>query len=232
MESTPLNEVDSSAKPATKSGPKLRPKKLLHILLVLLIAAAPAVGAWFYQQQNIDKLKAEITGLTDQVKTLEAIEDSEGNTDETVEWTKYDAGLYNLRYKPGWLVKTCSRDDPNQTVYLAPDSESQVICNSEKGAQMSFAVYDRDARTNEDQIDDYATAISISAITLNDTAGKRISYTHIGNEFVQAGTKDVSYEFYTDGKTYTAYYSESPDYTDVLADFELMITNTWQFSSM
>lgn len=213
-------------------------KKLLLLLFVVLLIGGAGAGGWYYQKRKTDDQKNKVTQLQKQVDDLKKSNEElmamheHAATDATADWTEYKntAGKFTLKYEPSWNIKVCP-DNPT-TVFIAPTVAAQAVCQSEKGAPISVSSLDGDQR----QIDKAgypagASGVTKSSITVNGVAGRRAAFTHDGDEFIPAGTKQVEYEFFTNGRTYHAVYIQKPTDTDMLSDFELLVTKTLKFSA-
>ncbi|MBI4101315.1 hypothetical protein HY441_02500 [Candidatus Microgenomates bacterium] len=225
------------------SGPpksKSKAKKVLVTLLVMALVGGSAAGVWYWQQQKVDKANSQVAELSKKVSDLEKeskdlkaqLAASATTTDDTASWKtfKSTAGVFTVKYPASWLTKTCEGNEA--TLYLAPSEDTQAICATEKGSPISVSSAAGDQRfIGTTDIGSYGDNVKIEKVTVNGVAGQKVSYTHKGNEFVAAGTKQVTYEFLTGGRTYNATYSQAPGEQDYLSIFETLVTKTLQFAA-
>lgn len=244
----PKQEQDQATEQTTKDGdtivanvkhPKKWPKRLAVILLLLLLVAGGAAAGWYYQKKQTDKAEKkaaeqseQAAKLQKQVDELKAGSTAPAAVDETADWSTFTSNSSKLtfKYNPDWSSKSCSDNDVT-AVYLAPPPTTQAICNSEKGAMISVSSIPGDQRSvAATDYDANGSNVVKSDVTLGGVAGKKVTYTADGDEFIAAGTKLVTYEFFTGGRTYIASYVQAPGDPNVLSDFDLLVNSTLVFS--
>lgn len=211
------------------------------ILVLVIVIAISGVGLYVFKaKNNITSTYKSVanTSTTNKPKIAKA-------PDPTTNWTSYSSklGNFSLRYPSSWVQPThkelCTAGLFDRSLYLGPDAQSVLSCGSEFFGQISFSSVDGDKRTDYDLGTDY-TNNTKKAVTLNGVAGQRISGTAIAksadNVFAPLeGTIEVYYVFYTNGITYSATYTQAPaghsPSTNVLNDFDLIMSSTFKFSS-
>lgn len=194
------------------------------VVIIIAVLAIGTVGLFTYRayqtQKAANSKKTEISVSTHTEKG------------ETADWASFTSSSAKLtfKYPADWSSKSCSDNDMT-SVYLAPPGTSQAVCNSEKGAEILVSSMAGNHRSIN--ATDYAaigTSVSKQAVTIDGVAGQKVSYTANGDDFIPAETKQVTYEFFTNGRTYIASYVQKPNDPDVLSDFELLVTKTLKFS--
>lgn len=218
---------------------------------LILVAIAGLVGGTVWYVWHIQSTN-KTTSTTTQPTILPS-QNTEKPTkpptapDPTDDWTAFSSakGKFSLKYPKKWVQPVnrdaCSPGLFDRAVYLGPDAESVLVCASEFFGQMSVISVDGDKRADSDLGSDYKDIVK-KDVTVNDITGQRIS----GVAKAPAadavfgpleGTTEVHYVFYVPatGMTYTARYTQAPaghaPGTNVLSDFDLMITKTLKFSS-
>lgn len=223
-------EIEPQATTPVTADPVIKPRKergklWLWVLAILLVAGA-IYGVWWWQQRTINGLKDRVSQLEQQAAQLTPNQEVavSNTTTKFVSLT----GKFNMQYPSDWLTLVCEGNE--STVFLAPDEESQALCASEKFSPVLFSSQAGDQRSLKTaSVDEYASEVKITDVTLNGVAGKKATYVLDGNEFAQAGTKVTQYEFFTAGRTYIASYNQLPSGDDLANDFEAMV-KTWKFS--
>ncbi|GAB7045790.1 hypothetical protein JCM9534A_09160 [Catenuloplanes indicus JCM 9534] len=201
-----------------------------------LLAGAAGAGTPVFPQTP-DALAA----VLDQLTVPELPEASEitlpAPPDPTAGWTAYasaDQG-YSLRYPPGWTSEEC-RLDPSFNHWLAERADLIPEC-----VPTDFIYYRVWVRTGEasgpiDTPDaDFYTGIEVSEVTTASGArGQRSSATVLPSEFTGAqgpGDRVIDYTFDGGGTRYTlslAIYQNEANADRLLADFDLMVMNTFR----
>jgi hypothetical protein len=153
--------------------------------------------------------------------------------DPTAGWTRYSDATdrFSLRYPPTWQRRTCPAGG-HTGLFLAPSTAGLAICNSGFTGQMSVAAVSGDQRSA------YALSgsdLASTSLTVGGVSGTRQSATAVAADLgPPAGTRLVVYLFFTGGRTYRCAYSQEPSgptSTNVLADFDLMVTGTLRFTA-
>jgi type II secretory pathway pseudopilin PulG len=215
----------------------------VETLLVLLIVGILGGAGWYiYQAQQ--KTKQTLNNTTQGAgESQKSTKPAAQPKDETANWTIFisEKGKFSLKYPPNWVQPTnkerCNPGLFDRSLYLGPDSNSVLVCGSEYFGQMWVGSVDGDKRADYSFGSGYNNVIN-KDIVVNDVAGQRISGVAKAKSEDDVfapleGTIEVHYVFYTNGITYSARYTQVPKghnpSTDVLADFDLMITKTLQF---
>ena len=153
--------------------------------------------------------------------------------DVTAGWTPYSDAVdhFSLRYPPAWQHRSCPSGG-HIGLFLAPTTAGVGVCNSGFVGQMSIVAVTGDERAAY-QITGEPGVVS-APVTVGGVAGTRQSVTLSGAGLgPPAGTREVVYLFFTGGRTYRCAYDQTPTgatATDVLADFDLLVTHTLAFS--
>ncbi len=160
--------------------------------------------------------------------------------DPTTNWKTYTnpKWQFSLKYPPTWSANPCD----NSTSFfflLGPTKDSTGLCNSGFGGQMSVFVENGNTVVSHSLTSPDFTNIKTEQLSVNDVRGQRMSGigdvspdkdpVHGGNK----GTTEIIYVFYTNGKTYSIGYSQTPSGSlsqNVSSDFDLMVKNTLKFS--
>jgi hypothetical protein len=218
------------------------------IVLVIFVGAVGALGWFVWQAKHNTEKSLDNTTQSETVTPEKNTENTDKPvpTDITKDWTPYSSekGKFSLRYPKTWVQPLnrdlCSPELFDRAVYLGPDAGSVLKCASEYFGQMSVSSVDGDKRA------EYALGTGYKDITdkeviINGVAGHRIAgvakaATPDAGFAPAEGTIEVRYVFYAPaGVTYVAKYTQAPKgsspSTDVLNDFDLMITKTLRFAS-
>ena len=151
--------------------------------------------------------------------------------DPTASWTAYSDPVdhFSLRYPPAWQQRACP-SDVHTGLFLAPSVDALAICNSGFVGQMSVVAVTGDEH-NALQLSDLPDLVT-AAVTVGGHAGTRQAGTAVASDTgvgPVAGTRLVVYVFVNGGRTYRLAYAQAPSgptSTNVLADFDLMVTRT------
>jgi hypothetical protein len=220
----------------------------VEALLILVIVGILGFVGWYVWNANNKANKsldnAAASGSVNATPSKKKQTSSAPQADPTADWTTYSSknGNFSLKYPSNWVKAKLPSDgcDVNDNfLLLAPDSKSLGIYCSE-GSDGQIAVDSN--KISEGFIPKYTEGdgykdVTNKSVTVDGVTGTRQSATAEGQENAPAlgalpdGTKVIFYSFTTNGKIYTAEYDQRPSYTDVLNDFELMITKTLKFSS-
>jgi len=220
------------------------------IVLVVFLGVAGFLG-WFVWQSKINTEKS--LNNTDRAQTA-IIGNGEKNTeirdqvpagDITADWTPFSSqeGKFSLRYPRAWVQPSnrdlCSPELFKRAIYLGPDAESVLKCASEYFGQMSVSSVEGDKRA-EYNMDAGYKEVTKKEVVVSGVTGHRISGVTAaaspGGAFSPIeGTIEVRYVFFTNGNTYVARYTQAPKghspSTNVMSDFDLMVTKTLKFSA-
>lgn|GEM_PF-4933126 len=157
--------------------------------------------------------------------------------DPTAGWTRYSDATdqFSFRYPPSWVKRTCLADT-HASVYLAPIDAALGICNSGFGGQLVISPSTGDQRANYQLSGASYTDLVTTTVTVAGVSGQRQSATVVASGPVgpEGGTKIVQYLFFVHGRTYLCYYSQAPagpTHTNVLPDFERLVTLTLAFTA-
>jgi hypothetical protein len=156
--------------------------------------------------------------------------------DPTAGWIAYSDSTdrYSLRYPAKWIQRTCVVDG-HSNLYLAPAQAALGVCTSGYGGQMNVIPFMGDQRYSYELGTGYADIVT-QTVTVNGVSGVRQAATVAPQYDVgpPAGTKVVQYLFFAHNRTYLIYYGQTPNgaaSTNVLTEFDLMVTSTFAFSA-
>lgn len=218
------------------------------VVLLVFLGVAGFLG-WFVWQSKHNTEQS--LNNTDRVQTT--IVGKERNTEKrdvppgdiTSDWTPFSSakGKFSLRYPKTWVQPVnrdlCSPELFERAIYLGPDAQSVLKCASEYFGQMSVSSYDGDKR-GEYSLESGYKEVTKKEVALNGVAGYRISGITSAAPADAAfspieGTLEVRYVFFVNGTTYVARYTQAPTghtpSSNVLNDFDLMVTKTLKFSA-
>ncbi len=218
------------------------------LVLIIFVGAAGGLGWYVWQaKHNTDKTlnntgQAQGTVVKKNTNTEKGVQ--QAPTDITADWTPFSSvkGKFSLRYPKRWVQPNnrdlCSPELFDRAIYLGPDTGSVLKCVTEYFGQMSVLSADGDKRGDYDLGAGYKD-ITNKEVNLNGIVGHRISGVATASDAAfrpAEGTIEVHYVFYSPaGVTYVAKYIQTPKgqspSTDVLNDFDIMVTKTLKFSS-
>jgi hypothetical protein len=153
--------------------------------------------------------------------------------DPVLKWTTYIVadGNYKFRYKPGWYVASGGDYSPG-AAYLdtkpipAGEGAFRMSIQSHAGDHTADAASGLTGISLADRVDRTET-VDVDGVT-----GTRVELTATRESEMQPpvkGEKDIVYNFYANGMTYSAYYSQQPGQPDLSKDFDEMIKKSLQF---
>ncbi len=210
------------------------------LILVIFVAALGMGGYVYYRQQQANKVyDAAGSGST---VSKHAKKKAVSAVDPTADWTVFTStkGKYTLKYPASWSKVTCDNNDT--TLYLAANSKTVAVCNSDSGSQMVVTSEAGDAQTSKKlearNSGDTATigTVTTQTVTVDGVQGVRQSaaiISDVGLLNTNVGTTLITYVFYAKGRTYSADYSfdaKNKSYQDVSADFDTMVKSTLTFN--
>ena len=215
-------------------------------LIIVILAIVGGTGYYIYQANKKTSNTYNSAAKAAQSSPSKVTKKKVAAADPTANWTAYKSadGQFSLKYPADWVQPTnkdlCGAGFFDRAVYLGPDTQSVLKCATEYFGQMGVV----SAAGN--QVDDYKRRISpvlyknvvLTPATASHVSGTRISALAINQSDSLGGFPDntvvVEYVFYANGNTYVAKYAQVPagNYpsSNVLADFDLMITKTLQFN--
>lgn len=203
---------------------------LVEILLAIIaVAIVSFVGYYVYNQSSDTKAASSKSAATNEPDSRA----EHANTKATASWKAYSSttGNFSFRYPSGWVTHVC--DDT--AILLGPTNDSAGLCQSDGVGQVQVVSLDGDKRTDYKLDPASFPNVETGAVTVDGVNGIKESGTLQTSEEIfvgpQNGSKMVQYVFYTKGNTYLISYVQTPEFTDVLKDFELLVTETFKFSS-
>jgi hypothetical protein len=213
-------------------------------LLIFVIVAIIGGTGWYVMQANKNTNDTlNNSGLGTAAKSTKKKQTTPApvaQADPTASWTAYSSktGKYSLKYPSIWSAPStpasdCGGDD--SFLLLGGNSSSVGKYCADGGGQIYVSSSAGDTRSNNVLQSKDWKDITSSKVTVDGVQGdKQTGTAHDQGELLGAlpdGSKIVRYTFYTNGRTYTANYEKRDTYTDVLSDFDLMVTKTFKFSS-
>lgn len=209
------------------------------ILIVVIIAAISGTG-WFVY--NAKKKTNDTLNKTAQLQS-DAQKSVHTSADPTANWTAYtsEKGKFSVKYPPTWVQpahkEACGDGLLDRSLYLGPDNNSVLRCGSEFFGQIGIDSQTGDKHTDNPFSSGYKDTV-VKNVTVDGVSGTRTSAVAQGQgEGLGAyfdGTIVVRYVFVANGNTYVATYVQAPagkvPSTDVLTDFDLMVTSTLKFN--
>jgi hypothetical protein len=210
------------------------------VLLILLIVAIIGGTGWYVMQanKNTDRTLNK-AGLGTVTKSAKKTAPSQApQADPTANWTAYSSksGEFSLKYPSSWVKSNNNQYcDEHGFLLLGPNTQSVGHCQSDDSGQI-FVSSNEGNNVSSSELDPGTFPDAAKTdVTVNGVRGERMTGTNNGSGFgigVQpAGTKEVDYLFYANGRTYRAYYLQLSSYPNVLSDFDLMVTKTLKFSA-
>jgi hypothetical protein len=211
-------------------------------LLILVIVGIIGGTGWYVVQANnkaTDTLDNAGLGTTAKAKKKKQTTPTPASqADPTTNWTAYSskAGEFSLKYPSSWVKSNNSQYcDEHGSLLLGPNTQAVGHCQSDNPGQIFVSSNEGNNVTSSELDPGTYPDAAKTVVTVNGVRGERMTGTNNGSGFglgVQpAGTKEVDYLFYANGRTYRAYYLQLSSYPNVLSDFDLMITKTLKFST-
>lgn len=212
---------------------------LVQVLLIVGILVI-IVGAVYYvvkANKDVDRALTAESSSADLKKPdsgndakKEEPKKTEPAPDPTAGWTLYKdpGGTYEFKYPKGWLTKDC-----DSLLMIAPNEESQGVCNSDGASQISlttFTVESGQLYLDGSQYNNFTEeTIQISGYDAKKQSGV---YKEPGFIGPQAGDSVEQYLLNAKGTYYRiSYYSLAErNFTDVKSDFELMVEKTFKIN--
>lgn len=200
------------------------------VLIFVIITLLGLVG--FYVFRNRDTGTDDKSGTTSvqQAETAAA-------PDPTADWKSYTSGngKFTIKYPATWVGATNPELCSENILLLGADSASVGKCASESFGQVAF-VWRSDIAACESMssvlwAQDSQENVTIAGLPATKTTATAKSVDpDAGLGVVPAGTKAVEYCVVANNKVYTATYTQLAGYPDALADFNTLVTKTWQFN--
>ena len=214
---------------------------VVELLLIVLTLVVIGVAGYFVAKHVDTKKKVAPASQSTATSTSTTSKSSTPKTvaDPTLKWTPYSnkAGMFSFRYPATWVQASSPELCGDGLVLLGPNVSSVGKCGSESFGEVYIASVAGDQRAQDDLDTTLYKSISQVKVTVSGVAGIRETGVAEGQQSspgvgtLPDGTKVVTYIFYTNSRTYTLNYYQSPTYPDVMSDFDLLVTNTFKFSS-
>ncbi len=199
---------------------------LLVTIVVLLIGFT---GFYVYKANKDDKKTAESNSQTTKQASQEP-KDAQP-TDVTQGWKAFSSAeeKFSLKYPPTW-VEPNNAANCGGAFFRGASEIGRGACQSDGGPQIQVLSVDGDQSASLAPSTDYSKDIHADDVMVSGVTGQKFVSVANGDFLIQAGTKSTQYIFYTNGRTYTALYSDGAGkFKDAEADFNLMVTKTLQF---
>src|SRR3990167_6334975 len=209
------------------------------ILILIIVALLGGVGWYTYKARNSankgqqDNSSGQNAGEKKSNKT----DTSKLIADPTEKWIAYSSaeGQYNFKYPPTWVIASNLDWCNPGLVLLGANASSVGKCATESFGQVGVASNEGDTSADNGLGNGFINVVK-RAVTVNNVVGSRQSGAASGQQGGEAiagladGTKVVKYIFFTNGRTYTATYTQNATYPDALSDFDLLVTKTLKFT--
>jgi hypothetical protein len=217
------------------------------VALVAVLALAGVAGWYVYKSKHkTDAAKSSSASSKASPKSIavgephssggDTKEKSGGSTDGWVLYTNVP-GRFSFRHPASWVFaanpETCT-----PTLVLFASANSYVgKCASEDFGQMSAGSFEGDGRVDQNLSAGDFDGLATTAVTVDGVTGQRQTGVAkavsdpegMGMNPYAEGAIVVKYVFFTGGRTYTATYVQAPGEPDVLAQFDLLAQNTFDF---
>lgn len=200
---------------------------LVEAMLVVIALTLVSFAGWYVWNENKEEKPAQTKQTTQKKESKKTVV-----ADPTKDWTPYSStsGAFSLKYPTTWMTAWNQSDCSADLLLLGPTKESAGACASDGGAQVLVSAQSGDYSDSYTMSAQYYTDITNKPVTIDSVSGARWSGTvkDTGEEGLGPvpGTKEVRYVFSANDKTYVVTYAQSPTQTNVLSDFELIVTKT------
>lgn len=210
----------------------------LELLLILLIAVLLAGTGWYVLKA---KDKASNTYSDADAANSSQLKYNKAETtqkDPTADWVAYSSKeeVYSLKYPKTWTTASNPEFCSPGLLLLGGNAKSVGKCPSEYFGQISVASSDGNSVDDQKLSTGYKD-VTTTNVTVAGVSGIKMVGTVTNQDSPEGpgalanGTKVTKYIFFSGGKTYTATYVADDSYTNVLSDFDLMVTETLKFTS-
>jgi len=208
------------------------------ILILIVIALLGGVGWYSYKHKNgASKVKDDSSQQNSSTKKSTETEAPKSTPDPTAKWLAFSSaiGQYDFKYPPTWFMADNLNLCNEGLVLLGGNASSVGRCASESFGQINVSSSAGDNRA-DNELGNGFNGVVKTAVTVGGVAGSKQVGVASGQQAADAviqgladGTKVEKYIFFTNGRTYTATYTQNAGYPDVLSDFELLVTRTLKF---
>jgi type II secretory pathway pseudopilin PulG len=196
------------------------------LLLLILVALVSFSGYYVYNSQKKTS------------KTYDAVNSVSNNTpkaaDPTVNWKTFSStdGKFSVKYPDTWVTGS-NQANCSDYLMLGTTADTAGHCQSDATPEVAVTSSEGDKQIDYALVQKYYPDLKKVPATINGVQGYKYTGTfHSDQDFgigPTNGTESVAYIFYTNGRTYLATYNQQPGQPDILADFTVMATKTWQF---
>jgi hypothetical protein len=214
------------------------------LLIFIIVGIIGGTGWYVMNANNKTNDTLDNSGLGTAAKSSKKASPAPASqADPTASWTAYSSvdGKYSLKYPTTWVKATgreaCETKDSFLLLGGNSNSVGKYCADGPKAmGQIHVLSEDGDLRKDFGLSKDVFPDLATHSVTVNGVSGERQTGTYkIPADAIGAGPEDghknVTYVFYTNGKTYQIAYNLNSGYTDVLSDFDLMVTKTFKFSA-
>ncbi len=205
------------------------------VLIIALVVALGVIGWLVYRNQK----KTSTAPVTNTTTAVQKPAPATPAVDPTAKWTAYSdaTGKFSLRYPTTWVTATSPELCSPGILLLGPTKNTVGRCASEGFGQVHVMSNDGDSRNTNELGSGYVN-VEKKDVTVANIVGKKESGVAKGQVTpdspglgaLEDGTIVVNYIFFTNGKTYVAGYTQNVGDSDVLSDFNLLVTKTLTFS--
>ncbi|HEX7633289.1 MAG TPA: hypothetical protein VF401_03110 [Candidatus Saccharimonadales bacterium] len=212
-------------------------------LVIICVIGGVGYAVYHHNKKTDDSIKSSSTQSSSAVSSLP----KDAKKAKAAPKTYSDpGGKFSLQYPGTWVTATNPSLCSDGIFLVAPDAQSVGKCATENFGQISITADAGDVQSDNDLNGDpgfknpVATNVSVAGVTGTRFQGVAASDPGGEGDFsVQAsafafpvGSTVVRYMFFTNNTTYIATYVQHPSgagSTNVLSDFDQMITQTLQF---
>lgn len=196
------------------------------LLIVVVIALLAGAGVYYFRNHKKDDSKPVATN------TPTAKENSPV-ADPTADWVTYTStpGKYSLKYPKTWVTATHPELCTEGIFLVAPIASSVGACGSESFGQTAFIAVGENSHICYPFAaplykDITKTTVTVSGYNFTKQSGV-IADDSSGNGItLQKGTQNVNYCYDGGNWGFSAQYNQKPSDTNVLADFNTIVTKT------
>lgn len=205
---------------------------LLGIILIILILAIIGFAGWYlWKKQDNKSSKNTNTSQKDDKSS----DKKPAKTDPTDDWATYSntPGDFSFKHPKSWIFAEHPEWCTETLVLFAASASAVGKCATESFGQMVVMSTEGDVRAESGLGEGFESVVQIT-VNASDVEGTKQTGTSTSSDGVGALPVDsvvTQYVFFTNGRTYTARYVQTPDYPNALSDFNTLVTKTLKFSA-
>lgn len=208
---------------------------LIEALLIFVIAGLLGGTGWYVWNARNNANKSAINA--DSANSSVAKSAKKVVADPTANWTAYSSkdGQFSLKYPTTWSYNSCP-DATNPVLLMGPTAQTVGKCNSDFVGEILVTSVSGDKRSDYSLDVKTYPDVKKAAVTVAQVAGEKQTGTYTIAQGDQPalgpanGTKAINYVFFTNNRTYIIQYQQQPNYPDVSADLDMLVTKTLKFS--